>query len=171
MSKVNNIHLFILFNKIVSGKKYAYILPIFVIIIASAWSTLLYHGRSALISTHNLPTIWGITRMELLTVSRPDITKAYQRFDEIVPQDATVALATINDDYEYPLWGKRFTRKLIPINPFEQGLQSIPQEANYLFFSKKVISPIASDIRLGTDTTMKEHIIVRGEDYYLRKLK
>ena len=161
----------ILFNKIVSGKKYAYILPIFVIIIASAWSTLLYHGRSALISTHNLPTIWGKTRMELLTVSRPDITKAYQRFDEIVPQDAIVALATINDDYEYPLWGKRFTRKLIPINPFEQGLQSIPQEANYLFFSKKVISPIASDIRLGTDTTMKEHIIVRGEDYYLRKLK
>ena len=109
--------------------------------------------------------------MELLTVSRPDITKAYARFDQIVPQDATVALATINDDYEYPLWGSRFTRKLIPINPFEQGLQSIPKEATYLFFSKNVIKPISTDIRLGTDTTIKEHIIVRGEDYYLRKLK
>lgn len=161
----------ILFNKIVSSKKYVYILPVYLIVIASALTTLIYHGRGALVSTHNLPTIWGKSRMELLTVSRPDITKAYQRFDEIVPQNATVALATINDDYEYPLWGSRFTRKLIPINPFEQGLQPIPQEANYLFFSKNVIKPIASDIRLGTDTTLKEHIIVRGEDYYLRKLK
>ena len=82
-----------------------------------------------------------------------------------------MALATINDDYEYPLWGNKFTRKLVPINPFEQGLQAIPAEANYLFFSKNVIKPLPGDIRLGTDTTIKEHIIVRGEDYYLRKLK
>jgi hypothetical protein len=161
----------ILFNKIVTGKKYIYILPIYLIVIASAWATLLYHGRGAIISTHNLPTIWGKSRMELLTISRPDITKAYTRFDLIVPQDATVALATINDDYEYPLWGNNFSRKLIPINPFEQGLKAIPPEADYLFFSKNVIRPKAGDIRLGTDTTIKEHIIVRGEDYYLRKLK
>jgi hypothetical protein len=109
--------------------------------------------------------------MEHLTVSRPDITKAYARFDSIVPRDAIVALATINDDYEYPLWGKEFRRKLVPINPFEKGLQPIPTEAGYLFFSKKVIKPLPNDIRLGTDTTLNEHIIVRGEDYYLRKLK
>ena len=109
--------------------------------------------------------------MEILTVSRPDITKAYQRFDELVPENAIVALGTINDDYEYPLWGKKFKRKLIPINPFEKGLQPIPKEAEYLFFSKSVIHPEPTDIRLGTDTTYKEHIIVRGEDYYLRKLK
>jgi hypothetical protein len=92
--------------------------------------------------------------MEILTVSRPDITKAYARFDQLVPQDATVALATINDDYEYPLWGNRFTRKLIPINPFEQGLKPVPNEATYLFFSKSVIHPLSTDIRLGTDTTI-----------------
>lgn len=161
----------IFINKFISANKYLFLLIAYIVIIASAWSTILYHGRSALISTHNLPTIWGKTRMELLTVSRPDITKAYTKFDELVPQDATVALGTINDDYEYPLWGKRFTRKLIPINPFEQGLQSIPKEADYLFFSKNVIKPLPSDIRLGTDTTLSEHIIVHGEDYYLRKLK
>jgi hypothetical protein len=60
---------------------------------------------------------------------------------------------------------------LVPINPFEKGLQPIPKEANYLFFSKNVVKPKPTDIRLGTDTTVKEHIIVRGEDYYLRKLK
>ncbi len=109
--------------------------------------------------------------MQILTVSRPDITNAYERFDKLVPIDATVALGTINDDYEYPLWGASFKRKLIPINPFEKGLQTIPSDADYLFFSKNVIQPKQGDIRLGTDTTIKERIIVQGEDYYLRKLK
>jgi hypothetical protein len=106
-----------------------------------------------------------------LTISRPDITPAYLKFDSIVPLNAVVALATINDDYEYPLWGNHFTRKLIPINPFEQGLQKIPEEANYLFFAEKVIKPIKEDIRLGTNLSLKEGVIVPGEDYYLRKLK
>jgi hypothetical protein len=87
-----------------------------------------------------------------------------------VPQDATVALGTINDDYEYPLWGNKLTRKLFVLNPFEQGLRPIPKEAQYLFFAKSVIKPQLGDIRLGTDTTMKD-MITRGEDYYLRKLK
>lgn len=159
------------FKPFVAKNKYSLVLVVYLIIIASAFSTILFHSRSAFVSTHHLPTIWGKSRMELLTVSRPDITNAYTRFDQIVPQGATVALATINDDYEYPLWGNRFTRTLIPINPFEKGLQPIPKEATYLFFSKSVIKPVSTDIRLGTDTTIKEHIIVRGEDYYLRKLK
>ncbi len=158
-------------NQFVAKNKFMLLILFYVIIIASAWSTLLYHGRGAFISTHNMPTIWGKSRMESLTISRPDITNAYRNFDQLVPENAIVALATINDDYEYPLWGKRFTRKLIPINPFEQGLQPIPAEANYLFFSKNVIKPLPTDIRLGTDTLMTERIIVRGEDYYLRKLK
>ncbi|MHA8076423.1 hypothetical protein [Aquirufa sp. TARAVU-A1A] len=159
------------FNAFVSKNKFSLVLVFYLVIIASGISTLLYHGRSAFLSTHNLPTIWGKSRIELLTVSRPDITKAYLNFDKLVPPNATVALGTINDDYEYPLWGNKFTRKLVPINPFEQGLQAIPAEANYLFFSKNVIKPLPGDIHLGTDTTIKEHIIVRGEDYYLRKLK
>lgn len=109
-------------------------------------------------------------RIEMMTFARPDITKAYQKFDQMVPDSAIVALGTINDDFEYPLYGRKLTRRLIPINPFEKGVQSIPKEADYLFFSKNVIPPLPTDIRLGTDTTMKG-VIVPGEDYYLRKLK
>ncbi len=109
-------------------------------------------------------------RIEMMTFARPDITKAYQKFDQLVPDSATVALGTINDDFEYPLYGKKLTRRLIAINPFEKGVQPIPKEADYLFFSKNVITPLSTDIRLGTDTTMKG-LIVPGEDYYLRKLK
>ncbi len=161
----------LLFERLVNSKSFKTLVIIFLIIISSAWSTILFHGRSAFLSTHYTPTIWNKSRMELLTISRPDITKAYANFDRLVPQNATVALATINDDYEYPLWGPNFSRKLIPINPFEKGLQPVPQEAEFLFFSKSVIKPLKTDIRLGTDTTLQEHVIVRGEDYYLRKLK
>jgi hypothetical protein len=150
---------------------YKRVLPIFVIVILSAWCTIAFHGRSALFSTKGIPTIWNKNRIQILTISRPDITRAYEKFDSIVPQNAIVALGTINDDYEYPLWGEKFGRKLIPINPFEKGLQPIPKDAQYLFFSKRVIKPLPTDLRLGTDTTLREHIIVKGEDYYLRKLK
>ncbi len=122
------------------------------------------------ISAYGRKSAFDMTRMEILTEARPDITKAYENFNKLVPQNATVALATINDDYEYPLWGDKLTRKLIVINPFEQGLRPIPKEADYLFFAKSVIKPQIGDIRLGTDTTMV-NVIVKGEDYYLRKLR
>ncbi|PWK26582.1 dolichyl-phosphate-mannose-protein mannosyltransferase [Arcicella aurantiaca] len=108
-------------------------------------------------------------RVAFQTWARPDITPAYQKFNQIVPQNATVAVATINDDYEYPLWGNKLTRKLIVVNPFEKGVQPMPKNAEYLFFAKSVIKPIKGDIRLGTDTTLT-NLIVKGEDYYLRKL-
>ncbi|GAB3947921.1 hypothetical protein GCM10028805_21070 [Spirosoma harenae] len=109
-------------------------------------------------------------RIRQMTLGRPDTYIPYKRFDELVPANATVALATINDDYEYPLYGPELSRRLIAINPFEQGLKPIPKNADYLFFDKSVIRPMPGDLRLGTDTTMRNAVIVPGEDYYLRKL-
>ena len=117
------------------------------------------------------PTAFESDRIRQMTLGRPDIYVPYKRFDELVPTNATVALGTINDDYEYPLYGPDLSRRLIPINPFEQGLKPIPKNAGYLFFDKSVIQPCPGDIRLGTDTTMRGEMIVPGEDYYLRKLR
>lgn len=142
-----------------------------ILISLTGLSTILFHKRALPFGAYGKPSIFNISRMEALTVSRPDIYPAYAKYDSIVPLNATVALATINDDYEYPLWGPHFSRKLIPINPFEQGLQKIPKEADYLFFAKSVIKPISGDIRLGTNTNINEGVIVPGEDYYIRKLK
>ena len=140
------------------------------IVCISAILTIALNIRALPFDFYGRKSIFHSTRMEILTTSRPDITKAYQNFDLLVPADATVALATINDDYEYPLWGKNFTRHLIPINPFDQGLQKIPANADYLFFAKSVIPPKTGDIRLGTDLS-KNDLLVKGEDYYLRKLR
>lgn len=127
-------------------------------------------------SAYGMESALTMDRIPYQTFARPDVTKAYVRFDSIVPQDATVALATVNSDFEYPLYGKNLTRKLISINPFEEGLRPIPKEADYLFYARKVINDtskiraLPTDIRLGSDTTM-HHLIEKGEDYYLRKLK
>ncbi|MCU0338884.1 MAG: glycosyltransferase family 39 protein [Spirosomaceae bacterium] len=122
-------------------------------------------------AAYGRPSAFRTERIEMMTFARPDITKAYQKFDTLVPDSATVALGTINDDFEYPLYGQQLSRRLITINPFEKGVQPIPKEADYLFFSKNVIPPLSTDIRLGTDTTLRAQMIVPGEDYYLRKLK
>lgn len=117
------------------------------------------------------PSAFASDRIRQMVVGRLDMYIPYKRFDELVPDTATVALGTINDDYEYPLYGPKLARRLIAVNPFEQGLKPIPPEADYLFFDKSVIQPKPGDIRLGTDTTMRSAMIVPAEDYYLRKLK
>ncbi len=138
---------------------------------------------SVFLNTRALPFAWtapdGIAfpsafqsdRIRQMTIGRPDTYIPYKRFDELVPDSATVALATINDDYEYPLYGPKLSRRLIAINPFEQGLKPIPKNADYLFFDKSVLKPQPGDVRLGTDTTLRARMTVPGEDYYLRKLK
>ncbi len=141
-----------------------------IIISISALSTIGLNLRALPFDAYGRKSILKLNRMEALTVSRPDITLAYQNFDKIVPSNAIVALGTINDDYEYPLWGKDFKRKLIPINPFGKGLQKIPEEAQYLFFAASVIKPMKTDIRLGSQLDMKSGIMVPAEDYYVRKL-
>ncbi len=142
-----------------------------IIIGFSAIFTAVFHKRALLIPNYNQATIFNQNRIEKLTISRPDIYRAYNNFDLIVPQNAVVALATINDDYEYPLWGKNFTRKLIPINPFGKGLQAIPEECNYLFFCSKLIKPQKGDLKLSKSLYRNsDNIVVPGESYYLRKL-
>jgi hypothetical protein len=158
-----------LFQKNQGGKIFLILSSI--LISLTGLATILLHLRALPFGNSVKPSIFNLTRIEALTISRPDISKAYANFENLVPENATVALGTVNDDYEYPLWGPNFSRKLIPINPFEQGLQEVPQEADYLFFAKSVIKPQSGDVRLGTNFNLSEGVIVRGEDYYLRKLK
>jgi hypothetical protein len=136
----------------------------------SALLTIGLNLRALPFDAYGKKSIFSLNRTEAMTVSRPDITLAYENFEKIVPDNAVVALGTINDDYEYPLWGKEFKRKLIPINPFGKGLQKIPKEAQFLFFASSVIKPLNTDIRLGAQLDMKKGIMVPAEDYYLRKL-
>lgn len=140
---------------------------------ASALLAVFLNERSLPIPYRGRPSAFTAERIAQMTWARPDITEAYRTFDRLVPPNATVALADINDDFEYPLFGKKLTRKLIPINPFERGVQPIPPGTDYLFFAASVIQPQPGDIRLGTDTTAatRARMLTPGEDYWLRKLR
>jgi len=153
-----------------------YVSLVVVIACISAVMSVYLNIRCLPLPAYGYESALKMDRIKFQTFARPDVTRAYERYDSIVPQDAVVALATINDDFEYPLYGKNLTRKLISINPFEQGLRPIPKDADYLFYAKSVVNDTSrirsmpGDLRLGSDTTM-HNLIVKGEDYYLRKLK
>ena len=115
--------------------------------------------------------IFNMSRMEQLIVARPDIYEAYKKFDALVPPDAVVALGTQqeHEDFEYPLWGKDFTRKLIPIHPFRSAVKPIPAEAQYLFYSKGVIPFQAGDILLNSADSQADTPVEESQ-FFLRPL-
>lgn len=115
--------------------------------------------------------IFNMSRMEQVTLARPDIYDAYKKFDELVPKNAIVALGTQqeHEDFEYPLWGKEFKRRLIPIHPFRSRVKPIPAEAEYLFYSKGVLPYQDGDIALGLGDAHKD-TPVEESAFFLRKL-
>lgn len=115
--------------------------------------------------------IFNMSRMEQLTVARPHIYEAYKKFDEIVPKNAIVALGTQqeHEDFEYPLWGEYFTRKLIPIHPFRSAVKPIPAEAQYLFYSKGVIPYQEGDILLNSPDNHADTPVEESQ-FFLRRI-
>ena len=140
-----------------------------VIVSLSAICSILFIRIHPIFSEKN---IFNMNRLEQIMVGRPNLYEAYQKFDKLVPHDAIVALGTQqeHEDFEYPLWGKDFTRKLIPIHPFRSAVKPIPAEAQYLFYSEGVIPFQEGDILLNSNTE-KTKPIVEESVFYLRKLK
>ncbi len=117
-------------------------------------------------------TIFNMDRYEQMTIVRPETYQAFKKFNEIVPENAVVALGTqqAHEDYEYPLWGKSLTRKMIPLHPFKEKVKPIPAEAEYLFYSKGVFEVQPGDIKLNDGDKLKDTAVPESE-FYLRKLK
>ncbi len=153
-----------------------YVAVVVIVACISAIMGVFFNMRSLPFSVYGQQSSLKMSRIDMQTFARPDITRAYKNFDSIVPQNATVALATVSSDFEYPLYGKNLTRRLISINPYEKGLQPIPADAAYLFYAKSVINDtsrikaLPTDIRLGNNA-IKKSLMEKGEDYYLRKLR
>ena len=148
--------------------KNIFLISICSLIVLSAITTILYLRIHPIFEEKN---IFNTTRLELIMIARPNVYGAYKKFDELVPKDAIVALGTQqeHEDFEYPLWGKDFKRKLIPIHPFRSLVKPIPSEAQYLFYSKGVIPFQKGDIQLNSIIN-KSHIPVRDSEFFLRKL-
>jgi hypothetical protein len=91
------------------------------------------------------------------------LTAQHRRFEQLVAPNDTVAIALSADSYEYPLFGEKLTRKLIPINHFILGLSPIPQEADYLLYSRRVITDIQpTDISLSGEWYLRPLINIQN---------
>lgn len=103
--------------------------------------------------------IFLMDRIGQLTRNRKDYTEPIRTFNQLVPKNATVAVIFGAGTFEYPLFGKGITRRLIPVNGFEKGLQPLPPEAEYLIYSAQIFKDQgATDVYL-------------GKDWYLRAIK
>lgn len=96
-------------------------------------------------------------RLAQLTRQRRSYYEPLRRFEQIVPRDATVSVWLGEDYYEYALFGDHMTRRIIPVNSFWSGPQEIPEDSDYLLYSRGFPGADSADIFL-------------GEDWYLREL-
>ncbi len=88
-------------------------------------------------------------RLEQLTFNYQKYYRTFTAFEEIVPADASVAVFFYPNSFEYPLYGRYITRKIIPINSFFGGLQPIPSESDYLLYARGFPCPLPGDRQLG----------------------
>jgi len=141
-----------------------YLICIVIIGCAEAFSSVIFRDDAPIFSIESkwITTKSVFTLARIGQLSRNRIYFWYEplkKFDEMVPRDAVVAVYLHKDyTYEYPLFGEKLTRTIIPINSFFKGKQPIPENAEYLLYFDDYPDKKVDDIFL-------------GEKFYLRKLK
>lgn len=106
-------------------------------------------------------SIFSRDRLGQLLRDGPIFEVPVRRYEEEVPPGAVVAICLNPHSYEYPLFGEKLSRKLIPINSFWGGLQPIPLEADYLIWADDFHQAFGK----------RETDLHLGKDWWLRKLK
>jgi hypothetical protein len=132
---------------------YCYLTGIVLIGCFSAISSVLFRHNNRIFSyTFNSishDSIFKLDRISQLTRENPNITSIFEKYEELVPKTAKVAICLHEDSYEYPFFGEKLTRTILPINSFIEGLQEIPKDAQFLVYSDDLITLKPSDIHLG----------------------
>ena len=59
--------------------------------------------------------VWELARWEAQSVTRAEMRDALKWVDEKLPVDARVGVLLAADDWDYPLYGRRLRRKLVPL--------------------------------------------------------
>lgn len=94
-------------------------------------------------------------------------SEVFKKYEAVVPADAAVAVFLRGDSFEYQLFGKGLTRKILPVNFFMGPKTEIPQEAQYLIFQKEFKEYIHNQY----PHTKELEDIHLGEEYYLKELR
>ena len=97
-----------------------------------------------------------LDRIGQLTYNNFKYYRPVVRFEDRVPKDAVVAVYFFPNTFEYPLYGRYLTRRIIPINSFYNGKQPIPEEAQYLLYAKGYPCALPDDNYLGADWFLRK---------------
>ncbi len=147
-------YLFVIKNKVFK----IYLMLIIGLGCLSGLTSVLFRYRSPILTRQS---VFLQDRLSQILRGGPIFQEPIRSFEEIVPAGAVVATYINENSYEYPLFGYKLTRTIIPLNSFWRGLQPVPENADYLLWADDfngVFSRNEADIHL-------------GKDWYLRKLK
>lgn len=96
-------------------------------------------------------SIFRMNRNEQLMFNNYKYYQPLSAFEDLVPADANVAVFLYPNTFEYPLFGKYLTRKIVSINSFYKGLLPIPPDSQYLLYAKGYPCALPEDVHLGAD--------------------
>jgi len=117
----------------------------------AAVSAVLFGSQRPVFPSKERASIFTMDRLSQMTIRHKGYREAIQAFDALTPRDATVAVLLPGDSYEFPLFGKGLTRRLLPAVTEMSERQTFPEAAQYVLFSNEILSPEQTDIPLGRD--------------------
>ena len=134
----------------------AYLLFVVLLGCIAALSAVVLRNDGPLISLNyqgkRIESLFAMNRIQQLTRGNVTYYEPAAAFDRLVPGKATVAVYLSGDSCEYALFGQHLTRTIIPIRPFNKGLQPIPSNADFLLYTAKYFPcMLPTDIHLGAD--------------------
>jgi len=133
----------------------AYISTTVIVGCASAVLAVVFRPDRTLFTIHYQGGVWRSVfyrdRIAQLMAHNRKYHEAVRRYEELVPRGATVAVWLVGRTYEYPFFGEKLTRRLIPLNVYGKGTQPIPANADYLVYVNGYPDRSAGDMHLGAD--------------------
>jgi hypothetical protein len=126
----------------------------------SAVAAVVFRINSQLVSVSykgvEYKSVFAMDRVEQLTRNRAEYREPLAAYEMQVPRAAVVAVFLPEDSYEYPLFGRGLTRRIIPINGFDRAatdaaLRALPTHATHLLYADGYRCARATDIALGAD--------------------
>lgn len=93
-------------------------------------------------------------RLTQMTVNRPEMKGPLERFERRVPASAVVAVRLPGGSFEYPLFGQRLSRTILPAPP-AVDLETL-QRVDYLLFDE-LLEPVQDgDLPLGANWWLRD---------------
>ena len=127
-----------LFATVLNYRRYAAVVGA-VAMLTLATSLLFDHAKPS--GFFGTTSIWGMTRAEAQSVQRPAMRPVLQALDRRVPPNARVGYVLGSDDWDYPLYGRRLTRRLVKLDPHRTFAEATSAGLEWQLVRQRLVGP------------------------------